>query len=229
MVLYYITDRKQFPGGPADQRRRLLATIRHCAEAGVDMVQVREKDMFARELETLGREAMAAVAGSATRLLINGRIDVAIAVGAHGVHLPAGPEQLPASEARVIFEKARIHQPVIGVSCHSGAEVAYGEAHGADFVVFGPIFEKARAPNPLGLSALKEICSRRRGPNSSMPVLAIGGVTAGNTEQVLSAGASGIAGIRLFQEAPDLPGLVQRLRSLEPRKHAVPFRHPYQL
>jgi thiamine-phosphate pyrophosphorylase len=228
MILYYITDRKQFPGEPADQRQLLLRTIRHCAEAGVDMVQLREKDLSGRELETLGREVVKAIAGSATTLLVNGRIDVAIAVGAHGVHFPSGAGQLPASEARAVFEKAGIHQSVIGVSCHSNTEVAYAEAHGANFAIFGPVYQKAGDPNPLGLSALTQICSRPGGPNSSMPVLAIGGVTADNAEPALSAGASGIAGIRLFQEAPDLPGLMQRLRGLAAQKPAIPLRHPYQ-
>jgi thiamine-phosphate pyrophosphorylase len=228
VILYYITDRKQLPGNAAGQWDRLLATIRHCAEAGVDMVQIREKDLSPRDLERLGREAMACVAGSPTRLLVNGRIDVAIAIGAHGVHLPSGQEQLSPSEARVVFDKAQISDPSIGVSCHSVEEIAYAEAHGADFAVFGPVFEKAGTPNLAGLAALGALSTRPGGPNSKMPILALGGVTRDNAEQALMARAAGVAGIRLFQDEAKLADLVQHLRGLAKPQRSVPFRHPYQ-
>jgi thiamine-phosphate pyrophosphorylase len=229
VILYYITDRKQFPGSPAEQRKRLLDTIRHSAEAGLDMVQLREKDLPVRELEALAREAVECVAGSATKLLVNSRIDVAIAAGAHSVHLPAGSEQPQPSEARVIFAKAGVLKPLIGISCHTAEEVIYAKAHGADFVVFGPVFGKAGVNNPAGLASLASICARPTGPYSKMAVLGLGGVAAENAPQLIAAGASGIAGIRLFQEAVDLHALVKRLRSLDRPEHPVPFRHPYQL
>ena len=108
--LYYITDRSQFPGNAQEQERRLLEKIAECAAAGVDLVQLREKDLSAGALEELALKAMAAVAGSRTRLLINTRTDVALACGAHGVHLPAN--DLAASDVRAIFARAGVSEPV---------------------------------------------------------------------------------------------------------------------
>src|SRR6476646_3216951 len=118
LQLYYITD------------RRLLARITECAAAGIEYVQLREKDLEARALEEMALKAMGVLGGSQTRLLINSRTDVALACGAHGVHLPAN--DLAASEVRAIFAQAGRSEPVIGVSTHSAAEVASAEAHGAD-------------------------------------------------------------------------------------------------
>ena len=192
--LYYITDRRQFPGDSQEQERRLLEKIRECAAAGVDYIQLREKDLDTRALEALAHKAMAALAGSRTRLLINSRTDVALACHAHGVHLP--DNDLPASEVRVISMAAKRTPPVIGVSAHSRAEVEYAESHGADFAVFAPVFEKMGKANAGGLEALKQTCLR----GGNMPVFALGGVTLENAGLCLEAGAAGIAGIRLFQE-----------------------------
>src|ERR1041385_38845 len=104
--LYYITDRRQFPGDAQGQERRLLEKIAECAAAGVDLIQLREKDLGAGAQEKLALKAMAALAGSRTRLLINARTDVALACGAHGVHLPAN--DLAASDARAIFARAGV-------------------------------------------------------------------------------------------------------------------------
>src|SRR5262249_7787871 len=196
-LLYYITDRRQFPGSSWDQGQRLLATISGCAAAGVDYIQLREKDLSTRALEELACKAMAALAGTHTKLLINSRTDVALACGAHGVHLPAS--DLPASEIRVIFSHARMPAPLIGVSTHSPAEAAYAESHGADFAVFGPVFEKDYARNPEGLNSLQQICNRAQNADA-MPILALGGITLDNAPLCWQAGAAGIAGIRLFQE-----------------------------
>ncbi len=193
--LYYITDRRQFAGGAAEQERRLLAKISECAAAGVEYVQLREKDLSTRELERLALKAMAALAGSATKLLINSRTDVALACGAHGVHLPGN--DLQASEVRAIFAGAGDRWPVIAVSAHSLRDVLSAESHGADFAVFAPVFEKAGAANRGGLEELRQICGRAYG---KMPVFALGGVTLTNARECVAAGAAGIAGIRLFQE-----------------------------
>ena len=197
-LLYYITDRRQFPGDSNEQERRLLAKIAECAAAGVDYVQLREKDLSIRALEGLANRAMAALGGSRTKLLINSRTDVALACGAQGVHLPSN--DLPASEVRAIFSRVNVAAPVIGASVHSQSEAAYAESHGADFAVFGPVFEKEGAANPSGLNQLREICSRAQGSASAMPVFALGGVSPQNAQLCLQAGAAGIAGIRLFQQ-----------------------------
>ena len=220
VILYYITDRKQFPGVPAEQRARLLAKIAEASQAGIDMIQLREKDLSVRELQTLALDAMELVRkksrSDATRLLINSRCDVAIAAGADGVHLPAG--NIAASEARVIFGRTGAATPVIGVSCHSLAEVRLAESHGADFSVFGPVFEKLGAGSQ-GLAALLTACGQVAAhgieaavPAGRMPVLALGGVTLENAGDCLQAGAAGIAAIRLFQEN-DMARVVEALRA----------------
>ncbi len=231
LLLYYITDRKQFAGSEADQRRALLERIAAAARAGVDYIQLREKDLPARDLEQLAREAVAAIRAMTkdqrptTRLLINSRTDVALACGADGVHLPAG--DLPASEVRAIASVAARDSQlatrnfIVAVSCHSAAEVQSAYSHGADFVVFGPVFEK-RGKTGVGLKALSEAC-RGGGPvpktegghRSAMPVLALGGVTLPNAAECLRAGAAGVAGIRLFQEG-DVAAAVRQLRAVHP-------------
>ena len=208
-LLYYITDRRQFPGDAQEQERRLLEKIAECAAAGVDLVQLREKDLSAGALEELAFKAMAALAGSQTRLLINARTDVALARGAHGVHLPAN--DLAASDARAVFARAGVSEPVIGVSTHSAAEVASAEAHGADFAVFGPVFEKNGTTNREGLEQLRQICHRAEAAQPPMPVLALGGITLENAPLCVAAGAAGIAAIRLFQEN-DALAIVKTLR-----------------
>ena len=209
--LYYITDRRQFPGDAHEQERRLLEKIAECAAAGVDLVQLREKDLGAGALEELALKAMAALAGRRTLLLINARTDVALACGAHGVHLPAN--DLAASDARAIFARAGVSEPVIGVSTHSAAEVASAEAHGADFAVFGPVFEKSGSANREGLEQLRQICHRTEAAQPPMPVLALGGITLENARLCVEAGAAGIAAIRLFQEN-DVAAVVKQLLSL---------------
>jgi thiamine-phosphate pyrophosphorylase len=212
LKLYYITDRRQFPGERAEQERRLLAKIGECAAAGVEYIQLREKDLDARALEALALKAMAAIGGSRTQLLINSRTDVALACGAHGVHLPAN--DLAASEVRSIFARAGRNEPVIGVSTHSAAEVASAEAHGASFAVFGPVFEKSGLASREGLEQLRKICHRTEAAQPPMPVWALGGVTLENAQRCALAGAAGIAGIRLFQQN-DVHAIVKKLRSLQ--------------
>ncbi len=145
MLTYYITDRTQFAGGEAERRSQLLQTIRLAAAAGVDYIQLREKALAVRELESLAREALRVIRGEGqTRLLVNHRTDVALAVGADGVHLTG--DDIAASDARAL---AAGHHPgrdfLVAVSCHSAEDVRLAEAHGADFAVLAPIFEKSRA------------------------------------------------------------------------------------
>lgn len=207
VLLYYVTDRAQFAGNSAERQKNLLERITECALAGVDYIQLREKDLTTRELEQLARKAMAAIPdGSPTRLLINSRLDVALACGAHGVHLPSN--SLSASEARAIFARAGHGHPLIGVSTHSASEVAAAESHGADFAVFAPVFEKGGRTNPGGLAQLAEAA------RGSMPVFALGGISLENAGECLQAGAAGIAGIRIFQQG-DVSATVKALRRLQ--------------
>lgn len=189
----------------------MLAKIAECAAAGIEYVQLREKNLTPRALEELARKAVGALGGSQTRLLINSRTDMALACGAHGVHLPAN--DLAASEVRAIFARAGKSEPVIGVSTHAAAEVASAEAHGASFAVFGPVFEKNGSANREGLEQLRKICHRAEAAQPPMPVWALGGITLENAKQCAPAGAAGIAGIRLFQEN-DVDAVVKKLHAL---------------
>ena len=213
MYLYYITDRKQLADEENDQARLVIERIRMAAKARVDWIQLREKDLNDRELLNLGRTAAKVIAEvnslrheKRTRLLINSRIDLAIACGADGVHLRA--DDLSAADARAVFMQAGIEHPFIGVSCHGSEDVALAEGHGADFVVLAPIFQTDKGP-PLGTASLRESCHGRL-----LPVLALGGVTVGNALECIEAGAHGIAGIRLFQNGK-ITQTVSRLRALE--------------
>jgi len=213
LLLCYITDRSQFPGSEEQKHARLLQKISECAAAGVDYIQLREKDLSLRELERLAECAMKALAsGTSTRLLINSRVDVALACGAHGVHLPAS--DISPSEARALFARAKkLSSAVIGASCHSAEEASLAEAHGADFALFGPVFEKNRQANPHGEKSLRAVCHRPGMARIPMPVLALGGIDLRNAERCIRAGASGIAGIRLFQQNAT-EEIVKKLRAL---------------
>ena len=150
MLLCYITDRTQFAGDESERRRRLLDTIAAAAKAGMDHIQLREKDLVGRELERLAGKALEAVrsASSKTKLLINSRTDVALAVGLDGVHLTS--RDVAASETRSMYAAAlregsvRAREFTVGASCHSVDEVRLAESHGADFAVLAPIFEKVK-------------------------------------------------------------------------------------
>jgi thiamine-phosphate pyrophosphorylase len=205
VLLYYITDRKQFPVPEPRRRERLLAKITEAARAGVDYIQLREKDLPARELESLAREAVRIIRDTRnvkreTRLLINSRSDIALATGADGIHLPS--DDISATDARAVCSsvlgrsaKRETRNVIIAVSCHTADEIRLAETQGADFAVFGPVFEKVGTSLRVGLDALRAAC--RVG---HMPVLAIGGVTLENAHACVEAGAAGIAAIRLFQE-----------------------------
>lgn len=209
MLLYYITDRKQFPGDEAQQYEQLLAKIAEAARAGVEYIQLREKDLSSRELERLAGAAMDAVRknGSKSRLLINSRVDVALAVGADGVHLRSN--DISPADVRRIWRSAGLStEPVVAVSCHSESEVVAAKAADADFVVFGPVFGKGDAP-ATGVAALRAACAH------GIPVLALGGVTDENAGSCVQAGAAGIAGIRLFQQEPLRASILEKPGGLE--------------
>ncbi len=219
-LLYYITDRKAFPGDEHSRRSRLLEKIHEAALAGVDYLQLREKDLPTRDLESLAKEAVAILqklrTGNQklrTALLINSRTDVALAVHADGVHLRS--EDVSPEDVREVCgagtpaRELSPRDPVIAISCHSPAEVAQAAASKATFAVFAPIFEKKDAPfaQPAGLALLARVC------RTNIPVLALGGVTLANARSCLEAGAAGIAAIRLFQEN-NIAEVAQRLRNL---------------
>src|SRR6266849_4615638 len=192
-LLYYITDRSQFPGDESARRHALLAKVAEAARADVDYIQLREKT-------------------SSTRLLINSRTDVALAAGADGVHLRA--DDVAPHEVRQVLEVSA-HRPLatdhflVAASCHTAADVFLAESEAADFAVFAPVFGKigAAGTSSAGLAALREAC------RAKIPVLALGGVTIENVASCLDAGAAGVAGIRLFQENK-IEDVVRTLRAL---------------
>ncbi len=220
MLLYYITNRLAFAGTEAEKRAKLLHRIAEAANAGVDFVQLRERDLSARELERLAEKALRSVrqadAALRPKLLINSRLDVALAVGADGVHLRS--DDITASEARAIAAKASDDRPVrtvlFSVSCHTPAEVRLAEANGAELVLFAPVFEKAGEEVVAhGVKGLRAVCRDRRAARPPVPVLALGGVDIVRAKSCVAAGAAGVAGIRLFQEG-DIGETAKQLRAL---------------
>jgi len=224
-LLYYITDRTAFAADEPTRSRRLLEKIAEAVRAGVDYIQLREKDLSTRELESLAREAVSTVGEArklttdhsppTTALLINSRTDVAIVAGADGVHLRS--DDISPQEVQRIWNSCGAGtparqlsplDPLIAVSCHSPAEAKQAEADGASFAVFAPVFEKKDIPNtqPVGIAQLREACK------ASIPVLALGGVTVENAKSCLMAGAAGIAAIRLFQDN-NVAELVERMKA----------------
>jgi thiamine-phosphate pyrophosphorylase len=194
-IVCYVTDRKALRNDASV--RELLDRIRIAVDAGVDWVQIREKDLAARELLDLVHES--AATGSA-RIIVNDRLDVALAAGADGVHL--GHASVPARE--VVAWCRRGNAPpgfLIGVSCHSLEGAKEAESDGASYTYFGPIYEtpsKIPFGKPHGVAELAAVSSAVR-----IPVIAIGGMNESNAAECLRTGAAGIAAIRMIQCAED--------------------------
>jgi len=218
-ILCYVTDRRTLAAGePGDAVQLLVEKMETLASAGVDWIQIREKNLSGRALAALTRDALRRVSQRSlpedvqTRVLVNDRLDVAIAERAHGVHL--GENSLPVSEAKRLaraFQSARILSGdfLVGVSCHSLEGAKSASADGADYILYGPVFatpSKAAYGAPQGLERLAEVCTA-----VTIPVLAIGGISVENYASCLAAGASGIAAIRLFQDARNPAAIVRAI------------------
>jgi thiamine-phosphate pyrophosphorylase len=174
---YFITD-----GHSLDAIARVLA-------AGIEWVQIREKHLSARDLSVLVRNVMRLNNPHGSKILVNDRADISVACGAHGVHLRSR------SIAPAVIRKISPPDFLIGVSCHSTGDVIQAEDEGADFVVFGPVFETPGKGASTGLRALAQAAH-----SVSIPVLALGGVTRDRIPDCLRLGAAGVAGIRIFQD-----------------------------
>jgi thiamine-phosphate pyrophosphorylase len=195
--LYVITDRQQTAGRP------LPAVVEAALCGGARALQLREKDLAPRDLLPLAQEMRRLTQVYGARLLINDRIDVALAVNADGVHLTT--TSLPVDVARQLLGPNRL----LGVSTHSRAEAQVAAEGGADFIVFGPVFftpSKAPYGEPVGLEALRDACAA-----VALPILAIGGIKKVNLDQVVAAGANGIAVISAVIAADDPTAATQDL------------------
>lgn len=195
-LFYYITDRRQLAGRP------LLWFIRRALRWGVDFVQIREKDLCDRDLFELTEKSVEAALRTRCRILVNGRADVALAAGAHGVHLSSAG--LRVSEIRPWLPK----EFLVGVSTHSARAAFRAAAAGADYVLLGPVYpteSKLGYGPPLGLEYFRRACNALR-----LPVFGLGGIHAEHVSCVIEAGASGVAGISLFQKDANFRQLTQQ-------------------
>lgn len=223
-ILCYVTDRRSFLGARRkDSLDPLLERIELLAAAGVDWIQLREKDLSGKQSAALTSEALLRVrkpAGQAkdrTSILVNDRLDVALAEQAGGVHL--GENSLPMQEVKRLLAASPARKSLprdfrAGVSCHSLEAAESAATAGADYIFFGPVFatpSKASYGAPQGLDRLARVCA-----SLTIPVLAIGGITLENAPACFLAGASGIAAIRLFQDCADPASIVRALGRQSP-------------
>ena len=188
-LVYYITDRRSSP-------RPILEEIKTAIEASVDFIQIREKDLPTRELLEIASVAHSMATGHMTRILINDRLDIALAADLDGVHL--GNHSIAPG---IIRNQVTKKDFLIGVSVHSPEEVRRIQDQGVDFFALGPVFftpSKAAYGSPIGLERLEAACQV-----SKVPILALGGVNRENFTACLKAGAAGVAAIRLFQNSPE--------------------------
>lgn len=214
-VLCLVTNRARL--GPLSGERRaaeeelLVSQVREAAKAGIDLVQVRERDLEARELCRLVERCIDAAAGSRTRILVNDRADVALAVGAHGVHLRA--DSYEAGRVRAIAPRPFL----IGRSVHDPEEAAEMARQGAvDYLVFGTVFATESKPDGHPIAGVGRLAAAVKAA-MPVPVLAIGGVSVASASALREAGAAGLAAIRLFLPVesgagPTLIETVHRIR-----------------
>jgi thiamine-phosphate pyrophosphorylase len=196
--LCYITDRRSLAP------QALLPRIYEAVAAGVELIQIREKDLPIRELLALAAAAIHRARGTNTRIVVNDRLDAALALGAAGVHL--GTQSPPPESVRGCVPEDFL----VGVSCHSVDDAVKAEAAGADYVLLGPIFPtptKLQYGPPLGLQTLQDATAR-----VGIPILALGGINVERVKACVEAGAAGIAGISIFQECESLEDRVRALR-----------------
>ena len=195
--LLVVTDRHQTNGRP------LVPLLQRVLTAAAPAIQLRERDLSSRELLTLAREVQAVTASRRSQLLINDRIDVALALEGVGVHLRSN--SLPVSVARQLLGAQRL----LGISVHAVEEAVQVESQGADFIVLGPIYEtpsKQMFGPPLGIHTLEKACRLVR-----IPIIGIGGVTAARAREMRRAGAFGVAVITAVLGAADVEPAVREL------------------
>ena len=204
-----ISDRHRLTG---DRAQALVTLVGAAARAGVHLVQIRERDLDGRVLVAMIARCVAAVSGTPTRVLVNDRVDAAIAAGAHGVHLRG--DSMAAERVRTIVPR----EFLLGRSVHSAAEaVRVTEAGGLDYLIFGPVFATMSKPGaiPAGVGALANVVTA-----TMLPVLAVGGITEETIPAVAATGAAGVAAIGLFADGPisELPRVIARIMHTTPAR-----------
>ena len=212
LILCYVTERRSLRVENGQNRETaLVQRIESAARAGVDWIQIREKDLPARSLVDLTRAAIrvckSVSAPTETLVVVNDRFDVAWAVGAAGIH--TGETSLPIRVLVDARQAARLQDFLVGASCHSLNGAINAAEAGADYVFFGPVFEtpsKAAFGSPQGTAKLAQVCNA-----VSIPVIAIGGITLETARVCRDSGAAGVAAIRLFQDTGDIGETVAAL------------------
>jgi len=204
-LAYYITDRKgcSLP---------ILQQIQQAIDTSVDFIQIREKDLPTRPLLALAARALDLAKGSRSRILINDRVDIALAARLNGVQL--GHHSMEMAFVRGHLSGMNL---LIGASVHSMDEFLLAAAQGANFATLGPIFatpSKSLYGPPLGLGLLSRVCER-----ASIPVFALGGIDLENYRSCLTAGAAGVAAIRMFQTPQTLDRAVRGIHDFVPSTH----------
>lgn len=205
--LYLITDRKLLTPNlePTDLDKSLEKLLEFClkaSELGIDLIQIREKDLSAKDLSNFVSSLTSKV--KTTKILVNDRLDIALSSGANGIHLPSN--SFPIKDVR----KLAGEKFLISVSTHSIKEAKEAEEQGADLILFSPIFDtpsKRLYGKPLGLETLKQVTSL-----VNIPVIALGGINRENAYLALESGAKGLAAIRLFIETSNLRDLINDLK-----------------
>jgi thiamine-phosphate pyrophosphorylase len=203
MIRYAITSRALYPGSEQEKQAALIAEASRWIADHIDFIQLREKDRPAASLTVMARKLLQTInlTSSSTRLLINSRPDIALVSNAHGVHLSSRPGELTPTQVDDLYISANQPAPLITISCHTLADVQRARTENVDAILFAPVFEKPLPNQPplpgKGLDQLRVACLAA----APIPIYALGGVTLKNIPSCLEAGATGIAGIRLFHRS----------------------------
>jgi thiamine-phosphate pyrophosphorylase len=203
-LIYLITDGSLNSENFSVKSGELFALIEVAVNSGIDLIQLREKQITTCQLFQLTSELIKIRRKSSTKILVNDRADVALAANADGVHLTS--KSVPAKIIRQNFPQNFL----VGVSTHTVEEVVQAQSDGADFAVFGPIFRTPNKGEPQGIGKLSEVVNAVK----NFPIIALGGINEENFAETMTAGASGIAAIRMLNDAEKLPAIVKKINGV---------------
>lgn len=203
-IVYLITPGEAASNNFIEQKKAILSTLKTAVRLGVQLVQIREKRLTSLQLFQLTSEACSIAKDSKTRILVNDRVDIAVAAGADGVHLTS--RSFPIAAVREHFGK----KLMIGASVHDLSSAKLAAETGADLAVFAPVFDTPGKGNAVGIEVLADICTALGG----FPVIALGGISNKNWQSTILAGASGIAAIRAFNDEVSLSEIMSEIRKV---------------